>query len=43
MKVKCIYPTGLEITKSDIESLKEFKQIVLNYLKINRLRNETRK
>ncbi|APZ82935.1 hypothetical protein [Flavobacterium phage FL-1] len=36
-KIKCIYPNGLQITKHDIIVLKDFKVIVLNSLKIDRL------
>lgn len=40
MEITCIYPTSKipPLTKSDITQLKAFKQIVMNYLKLKRLK-----
>ena len=39
MEIKCIYPNKklAPMSKKDIESIKKFRLIVMNYLKIKRL------
>lgn len=33
----CICPSGLEYTKDHVKAMKEWRKIVMNYLKIERL------
>ena len=33
----CVCPSGLEYTKYHVKSMKEWRKIVMNYLKIERL------
>lgn len=37
MEIYCVYPNGDTLSKVDIEQLKRFKKIIINYLKIKRL------
>lgn len=40
-EIRCIYPNSKlpPLSKKDIEAIKAFKKIVLNYLKIKRIQN----
>ena len=35
----CVCPSGLEYTKAHVKTMKEWRKIVMNYLKIQRIYN----
>lgn len=37
--ITCICPSGLEFDRNYVSAMKDWKTIVMNYLKINRLYN----
>jgi len=41
-EITCICPNGMEYTKEIVITMKEFRKIVMNYLKIKRIENESK-
>jgi len=39
IEITCICPNGLKYTKDHVTAMKEFRKIVMNYLKIKRIYN----